>query len=78
MFEMFDCCKRYLPFLLQFDEAVGALPDPNWPVSQQLEHAVTIIKRNVKLVMDSKAEAAVFKRVSKNRTEIEWINCERF
>ena len=46
---------------------MGALPDPHWPVSQQLEHAVTTIKRNVKLVMDSKAEAAVFKQVSETK-----------
>ncbi len=48
---------------LQFDQAVGALPNPDWPVSQQLEHAVSTIKKNVKLVMDAKAEAAVFKKV---------------
>ncbi len=48
---------------MQFDQAVGALPNPDWPVSQQLEHAVSTIKKNVKLVMDAKAEASVFKKV---------------
>ena len=47
----------------QFEEAVGALPDPSWPVAQQLDHAVTTIKRNVKLILDTKAEMEHYKQV---------------
>ena len=47
----------------RFEEAVNSLPDPNWPVSKQLEHAITTIKNNVKIIMDAKGEAEVYKKV---------------
>ncbi len=53
--------------ILQFEVAVGSLPDPNWPVAKQLDHAVETIKKNVKLIMDAKAEAQVAKKVSNRR-----------
>ena len=43
---------------------MGALPDPSWPVAQQLDHAVTTIKRNVKLILDTKAEMEHYKKVA--------------
>lgn len=43
---------------------MGSLPDPSWPVAQQLDHAVTTIKRNVKLILDTKAEMEMYKAVS--------------
>ena len=42
---------------------MGALPDPSWPVARQLEEAVATIKKNVKLILDSKAEVAAVKKV---------------
>jgi hypothetical protein len=48
---------------VQFEEAVGTLPDPSWPVAQQLDHAVTTIKRNVKIILDTRAEIEMHKKV---------------
>ena len=42
---------------------MGALPDTSWPVAKQLDHAVTTIKRNVKLIIDTKAQSEVTKVV---------------
>ena len=50
-------------FYFQFESAVGALPDSNWPISKQLDHAVSTIKINVKIILDAKAEAEVAKKV---------------
>ena len=47
----------------QFEQAVSSLPDPNWPVAKQLEHAISTIKGNVKVIMDAKGEAQVYKKV---------------
>ena len=49
--------------LMQFEEAVGCLPDASVPVAEQLEQAVTTIKRNVKLILDTKAQMEVCKKV---------------
>ena len=51
----------------EFDQAVGALPDPNLPVPEQLASAVTIIKSNTKTIFDSKAEATHFKKVRRKK-----------
>jgi len=48
---------------MQFEEAVGCLPDASVPVAEQLEQAVTTIKRNVKLILDTKAQMEVCKKV---------------
>jgi len=50
---------------LQFEEAVGTLPDPNWPVPKQLEHAVDTIKQNIKIILDGKAEVEHYKKVTR-------------
>jgi len=42
------------------------LPDTSFPVAEQLEQAVTTIKRNVKLILDTKAQMEVFKKVVMN------------
>lgn len=44
-----------------FEEAIGSLPDGSWPIAQQLDHAVMTIKRNVKLILDNKAQTEHFK-----------------
>ena len=38
------------------------MPDSNLPIAQQLDAAVTTIKRNVKLILDAKAEAAHYRK----------------
>ncbi len=60
----YDPCNQRGYILFQFESAVGALPDPAWPVPKQLEHAVTTIKSNVKIILDSKAELAILRKVS--------------
>ena len=51
--------------VVQFEEAVSHLPDSSWLVSQQLEQAITTIKRNATLILDSKAQTELLKKVRK-------------
>lgn len=46
----------------KFEQAVNSLPDPDWPVPKQLEHAISTIKNNVKTIMDAKGQAEVYKK----------------
>ena len=48
----------------QFETAVGALPDKNLPIAEQLDIAVTTIKSNMKSMLDAKAQEAFFKKVT--------------
>ena len=47
----------------EFDQAVGAMPDSTLPIPQQLESAVQTIRKNVKLILDAKAQTAHYKTV---------------
>ena len=58
-----NCDDDVCVLLMQFEEAVGCLPDTSFPVAEQLEQAVTTIKRNVKLILDTKAQMEVCKKV---------------
>jgi hypothetical protein len=62
---MFHICIFHsrCDFFDQFEEAVGRLPDTSIPVAQQLDEAVTTIKRNVKIILDSKAQTELLKKV---------------
>ncbi|XP_014672525.1 PREDICTED: centrosomal protein of 290 kDa-like [Priapulus caudatus] len=45
----------------QFEEAVGSLPNPDQPVASQLEQAVTTIKRNVHVILETQKQAKIMK-----------------
>ena len=49
--------------LFQFEEAVGSLPDSKLPVANQLEQAITTIRKNVKIILDTQAESKHLKQV---------------
>lgn len=57
----------------QFESAVGAIPDTSLPVAEQLEQATTTIKRNVKLILDARAETQASKKVSTNFKKFDTI-----
>jgi len=46
----------------QFEDAIGTLPDSSLPIIQQLDHAVTTIRRNVKIIIDTKSQMHVYKK----------------
>lgn len=50
-------------FVLQFEQALGSLPDSRLPVANQLEQAITTIKSNVKVILDIQGENKVLKKV---------------
>lgn len=52
-------------FFLQFEEAVGKLPDTKLPVANQLEQAISTIKANVRIILDTQAESKRLKQVRK-------------
>lgn len=49
--------------MLQFEQALGSLPDSRLPVANQLEQAITTIKSNVKVILDIQGENKVLKKV---------------
>jgi hypothetical protein len=51
-------------FSCQFEQAIGGLPDAKLPVANQLEEAITTIKTNVKVILDTQAENKALKAVS--------------
>lgn len=51
-----------VPFF-QFEEAVGKLPDSKLPVANQLEQAISTIKSNVRVILDTQAESKKLKQV---------------
>ena len=53
-------------YFLQFEEAVGSLPDSKLPVANQLEQAISTIKKNVKIILDTQAESKHLKEVSQH------------
>lgn len=53
-------------FVLQFEQALGSLPDSRLPVANQLEQAITTIKSNVKVILDIQGENKVLKKVGEN------------
>jgi len=53
------CCF----LLLQFEEAVGKLPDNKLPVASQLEQAISTIKANVRIILDTQADSKRLKQV---------------
>ncbi|XP_055954901.1 centrosomal protein of 290 kDa [Patella vulgata] len=46
----------------QFEEALGNLPDAKLPVANQLEQAITTIRSNVKIILDTQAESKHLKQ----------------
>jgi hypothetical protein len=51
--------------LFQFEEAVGRLPDSKLPVANQLEQAISTIKSNVRVILDTQADSKRLKKVTK-------------
>ncbi|XP_041354243.1 centrosomal protein of 290 kDa-like [Gigantopelta aegis] len=49
----------------QFEEALGRIPDAKLPLANQLEEAIVIIKRNVKIILDTQAESKLVKERNK-------------
>ncbi|XP_005096015.2 centrosomal protein of 290 kDa [Aplysia californica] len=45
----------------KFEQAIGALPNAKLPVANQLEQAISTIKGNVKVILDTQAEIKVVK-----------------
>ncbi|KAH9503689.1 hypothetical protein Btru_067161 [Bulinus truncatus] len=45
----------------KFEQAIGALPNTKLPVANQLEQAISTIKGNVKLILDTQAENKTLK-----------------
>ncbi|KAL4233575.1 hypothetical protein ACF0H5_008256 [Mactra antiquata] len=52
----------------KFEEAVGSLPDSKLPVANQLEQAISTIKANVRVILDTQAES---KRLKVRNEEVE-------
>ncbi|OWF51997.1 centrosomal protein of 290 kDa-like [Mizuhopecten yessoensis] len=52
----------------KFEEAVGTLPDAKLPVANQLEEAISTIRGNVKIILDTQAEN---KALKKRNSELE-------
>ncbi|XP_071137463.1 centrosomal protein of 290 kDa-like isoform X1 [Mytilus edulis] len=46
----------------KFEQALGSLPDHKLPVANQLEEAITTIKSNVKIILDTQAESKVLRK----------------
>ncbi|XP_060063320.1 centrosomal protein of 290 kDa-like [Ylistrum balloti] len=46
----------------KFEEAVGTLPDAKLPVANQLEEAISTIRGNVKIILDTQAENKALKK----------------
>jgi len=42
---------------------VGRLPDSKLPISSQLEQAISTIKANVRIILDTQAESKALKQV---------------
>lgn len=57
-------------FVLQFEQALGSLPDSRLPVANQLEQAITTIKSNVKVILDIQGENKVLKKVGEKNNAI--------
>lgn len=49
----------------QFEEALGNLPNSKLPVANQLEQAISTIKSNVKVILDTQAESKALKERTK-------------
>lgn len=56
-------------FVLQFEQALGSLPDSRLPVANQLEQAITTIKSNVKVILDIQGENKVLKKVRESKMQ---------
>lgn len=59
--------------MLQFEQALGSLPDSRLPVANQLEQAITTIKSNVKVILDIQGENKVLKKVGEYT--MNYIHC---
>ncbi|KAH3726744.1 centrosomal protein of 290 kDa-like [Dreissena polymorpha] len=57
----------------KFEEAVGSLPDSKLPVANQLEQAISTIKSNVRVILDTQAES---KKLKQRNTDLEKHNRE--
>ncbi|WAR07060.1 CE290-like protein [Mya arenaria] len=51
----------------KFEEAVGSLPDSKLPVANQLEQAISTIKSNVRVILDTQADS---KRLKQRNEEL--------
>lgn len=47
----------------KFEEATGSIPDPNLPVANQLEMAITKIKEHIRIIVGTREESKVLKKV---------------
>lgn len=47
----------------KFEEATGSIPDPNLPVANQLEMAITKIKEHIRIIVGTREENKVLKKV---------------
>ncbi|KAK7503000.1 hypothetical protein BaRGS_00005626, partial [Batillaria attramentaria] len=60
----------------RFEQAIGGLPDAKLPVANQLEQAISTIKNNVKLILDTQAENKALKAKAEEMEKM-IKNCER-
>lgn len=58
------CVNIFTYLSWQFEQAIGALPNVQLPVANQLEQAIATIKGNVKIILDTQAENKTLKAVS--------------
>ena len=47
----------------KFEEATGSIPDPNLPVANQLEMAIRKIKEHIRIIVGTREENKVLKKV---------------
>ena len=57
------CLNAICVGVFQFEQAIGSLPDAKLPVANQLEQAISTIKTNVKVILDTQAENKALKTV---------------
>ena len=74
-FNKFTLILNVLGKNFQFEEAVGRLPDSKLPVANQLEDAISTIKSNVRVILDTQAQSKHLKQrneeLEKNNRELE-------
>ncbi|KAK3096658.1 hypothetical protein FSP39_002154 [Pinctada imbricata] len=59
---MDDQAQKIAGAASKFEEAVGSLPDSKLPVANQLEQAISTIKSNVKIILETQAESKALKK----------------
>ncbi|XP_072519040.1 centrosomal protein of 290 kDa isoform X2 [Salminus brasiliensis] len=56
----------------KFEEATGSLPDPNQPLSHQLDHALSKIKEHVRTILETQATCKTLEEKLKEKEAALW------